>query len=72
MWRRMSALAASALVLLPIGETTYVANANGTPAAADFAVGAAAGWIPQPAAVALLLLSVSWLILRWRQPSCAA
>ncbi|MGB2820596.1 MAG: hypothetical protein WBF17_06415 [Phycisphaerae bacterium] len=71
MWRRMSALAASALVLLPVGGTSYVAHANGTPAVADVALGSAPSWIPQPMAFALLLLNVAWLILRCRQPADA-
>jgi len=66
-WRRMSALAALGLVLLPIGGGSYVAEANGIPAIADVSLAASPGWIPEPAGLVLLFLNVAWLIVRCRR-----
>ena len=66
MWRRWSALAALALVLLPIGDTSLVARAN-VASAGSHSLGTVPGWIPEQAALALLCLNITWLMIRCRR-----
>jgi hypothetical protein len=73
MLRKLSALAAMTLVLLPIGGLPYMAHADVTGLSADLGPGsflATAGGVPEPAAVALLCLGLAGLIVRRLAAKC--
>jgi len=66
MWRRWSAMAALALVLLPIGGTSLVAQAD-VVLVKSCSLGTGSTWIPEHAAGAMLCLSIAWLMIRCRR-----
>ena len=73
MLRRFSALAASCLVLFPIGGGSYVAQAQGLSAtvkACSNSFVAVVGWLPEPAALALVFAGLVALAAR-RVSACA-